>query len=324
MTATVSSHAEELVSRLGYVPEPMLTIRIPAFYSKIPHARWWWLRPRDSSLGRLDQFPPEVMLMIIKQLDLRSITNLQSVSFQGDAYVRSCAEYRDLLTHVPRALEALCALGLNRSHRVMDIHHVLQTDACATCGDRGPFLFLPTCKACLAYNPSLRFIRPADAKQYFGLSKAQCQELPTIHLPSHESLHLWGINMPYYCSWDDKAVSAKAAKDLALTVYGSEEAMVEAVERLSRTRYQLGSKMEYWLDAHCVPPRHRWLSPHKDGNIPWPPMDPDSLQLEKVSSMPFPTLTKRPTEKLELGLWCRGCVLAKDMLLFRADELFRN
>ncbi|KAK8113444.1 F-box domain-containing protein [Apiospora sp. TS-2023a] len=288
MAAAVSSNAEDVVSRLGYVPESMLKCEIPALYSKPPRVRHWPLRPRDSSLGRLDKFPPEVMLMIIKQLDLRSITNIQSVSFQGDAYVRSCTEYRDLLTHVPRALEALGSLGLNRSHRVVDIHHVLQTEACTTCGDRGPFLFLPTCerccKACLEYYPSFRLIKPSQAMRYFGLSKEHCRHLLAIHLPDRLGSRCCLSHL------GPKAVSAKAARDFALAVYGSEKALAQAVKR--KNIYFPGWK--YWHEAHREPPRRYGLA--------------------KMPAMPFPTLPKLPSAKLEMGLWCRGCDFAKDMV----------
>lgn len=109
--------------------------------------------------------------------------------------MRACPEYRDLLTYVPGALEAIGKLGLGRYHQVVNLHRVLRTDVCATCG---PFLFLPACQrccvACKAYYPSLRLIRPYQARRYYGLSEEQCQELPTMHFAGYEILFTSGIS----------------------------------------------------------------------------------------------------------------------------------
>ncbi|KAK8012923.1 hypothetical protein PG991_010298 [Apiospora marii] len=248
--------------------------------------------------------------MIVGQLDLRSLTRLQRVSFQGDAYVRACLEYRDLLTHVPGVLETFGDLGLSSTHRIADIHRVFRTDACATCGDRGPLLFLPTCErcceACVAYYPAL---------------SVKNSMLSTSH-PAWSVL--WGeaTRLRPHTLYP-KAVSAKAARDLALTVYGSEEALAQAVNHAGKGMIA-PQRAKYWHEAHRASPRHNWLRRSlrdEADDTPKPPESLDSRKLAEASTMLFPTLTKRPTATLGTAMWCRGCDLTQYILAHWVDEM---
>lgn len=241
--------------------------------------------------------------------------------------MRACPEYRDLLTHVPRVLEAVGDLGLGSSHRVADIHRVLQADACATCGDRGPLLFLPTCErcceACVEFYPSLRLMRPSQAGRYYGLSKEQCLKLHAVHLPPRKVRALKEATGLCLHTLYPIAVSAKAARDLALAVYGSEEALAQAVSHNSGGKMS-SVKGKYWHEAHRVSPRHDWrqLSPQDYfDNFLLPPETLDSVKLAQASTMLFPTLAKRPTATLETLMWCRGCESTKHLLVHRAMEV---
>ncbi|KAK7935982.1 F-box domain-containing protein [Apiospora marii] len=265
--------------------------------------------------------------MIVGQLDLRSLTRLQRVSFQGDAYVRACLEYRDLLTHVPGVLETFGDLGLSSTHRIADIHRVFRTDACATCGDRGPLLFLPTCErcceACVAYYPALRLIRPSEARRYYGLSKQQCEELHALHLPPRMVGAVGEATRLRPHTLYPKAVSAKAARDLALTVYGSEEALAQAVNHAGKGMIA-PQRAKYWHEAHRASPRHNWLRRSlrdEADDTPKPPESLDSRKLAEASTMLFPTLTKRPTATLGTAMWCRGCDLTQYILAHWVDEM---
>ncbi|KAK8058094.1 hypothetical protein PG994_008542 [Apiospora phragmitis] len=244
MASNTSYDAEMLISRLGHIPNPMAKDRTPATDGVSLQARKEPLRPRDkSSLGRLDRLPPELTFMVIKLLDLQSITRLQRVSYQGDAYVHSCVEYRDLCTNVPRALEAFGLLNVGRPHLV--------------------------------------------AIRYYGLSEEQCRQLPVVRLGGRKPrITIGGTGGLMMHPNNLKAVSAKAARDLAIAVHGSEEALAKATEKPWVGRDP--PVWWYWQTAHRVPPRQDWLAPsHHRRALPRPAAGFDARKYASMTAVIF-------------------------------------
>ncbi|KAK8065082.1 hypothetical protein PG997_011829 [Apiospora hydei] len=261
---------------------------------------------KPSSLGLLGRLPLELMLDIFKYLDFQSITRFAKVSVLANGYVRSCREYHDVLTIIPEAVKALRRLGILRLHSVTDLYHALRADACATCGEAGPFLFLPTCQRCCIwcrrYHPSLRLMTRAQAKKYYGLTKQQTDRLRTVHVRTAiTTIH-------------GRSVAVQAARDLSLAVHGSEEAVHDAV-LASCASSETRDAGCYWTLAHLLRPRDDW---YVENLGPAPP--PSGWQIEELAeyatmaTMYFPTLTDDGT--LGYALWCQGCETAHDRYRF--------
>lgn len=281
------------------------------------------LPPRDpfSSLGVLGCLPPELMLNMIAQMDFLSIVRFSQVSVQANAYVRSCHEFRSFLGSVPEAVKALCRLGILSLHSVANLYGALRAEECAICGESGPFLFLPTCQRCCdwcrKHHPSLQLIYRGQAVKYFGLSQQEAASLPIVHV--RRAMVHGGAGPDHGGGWTihGRAVVAQMARNLALSVHGSEAEVERAVMAQCITPSARAAG-QYWTTAHRVRPRFDWLSVgthRQDAHVPsHVPLGMAFDEYGTMATMVAPTLTKDGT--LEHARWCQGCVSTRDS--FRA------
>ncbi|KAK7936125.1 hypothetical protein PG985_001620 [Apiospora marii] len=309
IASNISYDADMIISRLGYRPESKFRARammvargqLPTLHRPLP------LVDRPSSLGLLDRFPPEIMIMILEQLDFQSLARLSRASFQADGYVRSFRDYQYLVTHVPKTLKGLARLGIIEIHSVDDLYGALQTDSCAVCGDCGPFLFLPTCQRCCwrcwRHHPAFRILEPRLAKRYYCLSKEDVAKLPVVHVRACDIRYNF-YRSDFVFPNQGRAVSAKAAWDLGLVVHGSEEELIKAGLRNNCNSADNFWDAEYWLQAPKIQPHQHWLV-----NQPVIPQAPYRARSYNSSAtmptMPFPIMAGGG--RLEQALWCRGC-----------------
>lgn len=139
---------------------------------------------RMPSFGDLDALPLELLHRIFVMLDFTSLSSIFVTCVRGAACVESLPEYRDLMRHTPKALAALGNIGLIRLHSAATIHASLRSKDCESCGDFGPFLFLPTCKRCcylcLRENQSFWVVPLSVAEECFQLSASQARALPQM------------------------------------------------------------------------------------------------------------------------------------------------
>ncbi|KAK8031283.1 hypothetical protein PG990_001017 [Apiospora arundinis] len=351
MERNISENAEATISLLGlrspsHKYEGMMSIK-----GSVPSPRKTPLRAAEtnssvsSSIGLLDKFPSEVVVMIMAQLDLQSLARFAKVSFQGDGFVQSCREYRDLLQFVPETIEAYCRLGLLDLHPVADIHRALWTAQCDTCCSPGPFLFLPTCQrcclGCLDHNPALRLMTPTAAENMYGLTKSQVETLRVVHVRK-ENVHpgfagLVGGRGRFFFNYGiveltysphDQVVVAQAARRLAIAAHGgSESAALARVQQKYEEDQSRGRRvswtlenLEWWFNGHAQPPRHESLK-KADVLLRWgcrwclSGEGHSSAKYASMATMPFPTLTRGAEDgTLQLAegpVWCWGCDVAR-------------
>lgn len=178
---------DELILRLSY-RDPLILITesmiaVPRHLSKPNPVHLH--DPLSSNIGRLDCLPLELLHQILQQLDVLSLYRLATVSHRGRNVVHSLTAFRDLNTYGYPALVALGMTELLHVHSLQALHSVLTSDPCVSCGDFGPFLFLPTCERCcywcLKEHRSLWLITTAQAKKIFSLRVKHLREVPVIH-----------------------------------------------------------------------------------------------------------------------------------------------
>ena len=223
--------------------------------------------PRLESFGELDALPNELVVMIMKYLDMRSLTRLTAVSGSWRAFITSLATYNDLLRYAPEALGALRQLGKLQKHSISSLHKVLRDSSSSCCYEwkRAAQLTTLTCERacgrCLEPN-RLGFISIKEAAQCFNLSREQRGQLS----PRKGSDRAIAALPERY--WPHE-VNAYKAKTMALEAHGSKEALEEHLEalrhlvpewKLRKWRYlhQLGSEAEdprlvaAWVEFPCL------------------------------------------------------------------------
>lgn len=252
---------------------------------------------RASSLGILDKLPVELLHEVLWSLDLQSLTRLSRVSAQGKNILLSFPAYQDLLNHAPHALAALGLTGLLRLHSASALITALRTERCATCPEYGVYLFLPTCERCcwqcLRSYTTRRVITLTAAARTFALSLKMVEQLPAMFsIPGTYGVACKAFTACY------KLVSVSAARELALSVYGSKKNLTEVVARRkpsSQTAYAAKDLQAALVDSTaCLDP----LMVPDQGNR-------GVDRYFGMATIPFPSHTT--PDVAEHGLWCKGC-----------------
>lgn len=227
-------------------------------------------------------------------LDFQSVTRFSRISVQGANIMQSFPAYQDLMKHAPDALAALSQTKLLGLHSASQLLTTLRTEGCATCSEYGIYLLLPTCERycwqCLQCNPTRRVITRTAAGRIFALSPKTIQQLPVMYsIPGRYGVARKSSHVSY------KLVSVSAAKELAISIYGSAENVTTVTVRSRRQA------------AHTT----RFLqAAFLDCKRLYPLMMPDQGSIGNdryfgMASIPFPSLTIPDTA--EQGLWCKGC-----------------
>lgn len=104
--------------------------------------------------------PPELMTMILRDLDLRSYFHFRQISRQTRLAATQLREYALLATHGLEALRAVLRSGLARIYTITRLFDILTTRCCDNCRRRfGGYLFLleaqRVCFACIEGSKSL-------------------------------------------------------------------------------------------------------------------------------------------------------------------------
>lgn len=258
-------------------------------------------RVYPSSLGSLDQFPAEVLIMILWYLDFQSLSRISRTSFLGKDLVEGMAAYRDMMHHAPEALTALGRTGLLSIYSAALLHQSLRSKECVSCYDFGAFLLLPSCERvcfeCLDRNSALRVMRVNDAKAAFSLTAAHLKKIPIMRTIPGE----YGIRFKASHRKSLRLVNVRQAKRLAIEVHGSSEALKRIAPRAPRS----GDRRRIWTlralhDAPIDPPGSDMSKIYRQRDQP-------EDELGGVATVRFPFLS--PSGFADTGRLCRGCEL---------------
>ncbi|KAK2805004.1 hypothetical protein FQN51_001098 [Onygenales sp. PD_10] len=292
--------SEDLLSRLSCRPEhlleSMIRIHDPARFLSIKRDA------RGSSLGSLDVLPLELLYLTFNVMDFQSLSRICCVSLRGKAVVESLPGYYRLVQHAPRMLGALARTRLIRFHSTSTLYQALLSERCRSCGEFGPFIFLPTCERCcyecLHRNQSFWVIPTSMAEKCFKLTKHQLEGVPFMcGIPGTYSVG-------HHVSRKRKVrlVSVRAAKEVAIKIHGS----IAAIAPTGPVMGEGGARIREFhtykslLDAPLEP-----LS-QNPSTLPSQEIAPRDRYCG-MASVPFPSL--QPDGSVEHGLWCRGCAL---------------
>lgn len=183
-------------------------------------------RDVHSHMGSLSTFPAEILSFLLDSLDFQSLSCLSQTSLLARNVVEQHPAYDDLMSYAPETLTALKKTGLLSYHSASQLRRTLRSEKCVSCTQFGSYLFLPTCERaccnCLIYNYSLRVTSLAMATRCFRLSYRQLGKIPImLSIPGGYAMRR-GLLLP---GGRHRLVSVRQAKELAIKVHGSEEAL---------------------------------------------------------------------------------------------------
>lgn len=130
-----------------------------------------------AGLGDLDYLPEELLIMVIKNLDILTYFRFRRVNRYARILSTVPREYQLVAKYGVEGLRALLRSDCARRFNIMDLYHLLITDTCGLCGNFGGFLFLLTatrcCFTCLQESSKLRVISTTDFARRAGISTHQ-------------------------------------------------------------------------------------------------------------------------------------------------------
>ena len=307
----MSASDDEVIQRLSHRSKWVLESVISA---ESPERRYTHIqRECRSSLGQLDSIPLELIHECLAYLDVLSLQRLSRVCLRGRLTVESLPELRSLTKAGGNTFEILARAHILGLHSVDTLCIALHSESCVSCGFYGPFLQLLSaqrcCFSCLVINQSLWMMSLPACKASFGLTSEQCERLPVM----------WSIPGTYRLpgSYGSKSrlysirlTSVRAAKELALKVHGSLEAL-ESIHPLNPEAVpppQLA--LWSWYREAVLQPDIR--DPCLANDIGIRPTDPYG----GMGAISFPSLLNG---RVEQGHWCLGCEFAYQQ--YELDEM---
>lgn len=257
------------------------------------------------ALGRLGKLPLELIHECLGHLDIQSLWQLFRVCCGGHAVVKTLSGLKKLVQHCNYLFKVLVQTQTLGIHSLNTLVSVLESERCVSCGAFGAFLLVLTaercCSACLHANQSLWLTSLSLAKRAFGLTDEQLKELPTMRRVPAKIYWVNGISSGSIADYDVEEpwlllTSVRAAKEKAITVYGS----IEALESEQPLVYGgLDDYRDYYVAI-----RHR--------KAPLAPLSQDPLMtvffrkdpFAGMGAVPFPSLVNGGVDH---GTRCLGC-----------------
>ncbi|EEU37205.1 uncharacterized protein NECHADRAFT_37158 [Fusarium vanettenii 77-13-4] len=141
-------------------------------------------------LGVLDLLTPELLVIILLQLDVVSYLQFRRVNRHARVVATLLHEYKLVSAHGLEGLVALLRTKLAEFFTIKDLYRPLVTYSCKLCGGFGCFLFLPDCTRCclpcLTEAPELRMTIVSSLVNQFlpveGLTEYHQSQLgPVLH-----------------------------------------------------------------------------------------------------------------------------------------------
>ncbi|KAM0561225.1 hypothetical protein ACHAPJ_003730 [Fusarium lateritium] len=290
----IRTEESEFKGMIRHVPEQNETLPSITFISD-QH------RVLDSSLGQLDLLPAELLLSVLDLLDFQSLSRLSRVSLLGKGVIEGLPVYNEVIQHAPEALVTLGKTQLLSCHPATLLHSTLRTSKCVSCFSFGGFLFLPTfervCFECLYENQALRMTSPSMAKQCFGLTDHDLEQIPVMRsVPG-----TFGLRFQFAHKEVERLVSVKQAKELAMEIHGSAEKLAELRPRYhpGRTSMKDAAIFRHFQEASLEPPGCDLSRLPRKAEV----VEDD---FGGMASIRFPYLSDAGAEK---GLLCQGCLV---------------
>ncbi|KAI1364669.1 hypothetical protein F5Y08DRAFT_328524 [Xylaria arbuscula] len=193
-----------------------------------------------ADMGILDCLPPELITLVLHELDLRSFFSFRQVNRQSRIVSTSLWEYKLVSQHGLEGLRGLLRAELASYFTISDLYRTLTTDKCSTCGAFGGHLFLFTaercCFKCLVSSSYCRVLAVSTFAKIAHLSLSRVNRLLGIQLrtvPGIYNMLQRPVKRPKYLIFEEKATQ------ILLTTKAIGES---AVRRLAWRREQVNQR----------------------------------------------------------------------------------
>ncbi|KAF7560130.1 hypothetical protein G7046_g4020 [Stylonectria norvegica] len=106
--------------------------------------------PARYSVGRLDQLPAELLVLVLLYTDVPSLTRFRRVNRRAMELVDSVPEYAAIIKHCPDIIRAILSIHAD-AFNCHVLYATLNTTRCSTCQHFGDHLYLIDCRRVCYY-----------------------------------------------------------------------------------------------------------------------------------------------------------------------------
>ncbi|KAM0210752.1 hypothetical protein ACHAQD_010629 [Fusarium lateritium] len=177
-----------------------------------------------SGLGLLGHLPDELMVMILRELDIASYLRFRGVNNHARNIATNSKDYITVVRHGLGGLKALLKVRLGHIFTIAGLHQVLVSRECEFCGKFATFLYLITCQrccfTCLQISSELRVLPIPAPKEFVKAVKKTVEEIERVCKPrlsvvyGKYSLEPWPrVNRPKWLAQAEPAIEKLQSLD---------------------------------------------------------------------------------------------------------------
>jgi hypothetical protein len=128
------------------------------------------------SAGQLDQLPAELILQVLLQIDIPSLTHFRRVNRRAMELVDSVPQYAVIVKHCPDIIRAILSIQAD-AFDLGTLYITLSTSRCSTCRRFGDHLYLIHCRRvcylCFVLRPEYFPLTIGQASRFFAPDATQ-------------------------------------------------------------------------------------------------------------------------------------------------------
>jgi len=128
----VSTDWPDLTASNLHFQERTLDCNRLATYCPLDNGRHLNTAP-SADLGALNILPQELLVLVLRELDLQTLTNFRRVNRQAMISVDAVPTYAILVRHAPNTIRDMLSLGSARFNTCLDLYEKLCTEECDIC-----------------------------------------------------------------------------------------------------------------------------------------------------------------------------------------------
>jgi len=160
--------------------------------------------PARYSAGQLDQLPAELLIQVLLQIDIPSLTSFRRVNYRAMELVDSVPQYAAFIKHCPNIIRAILSIRAD-AFDCGTLFKTLSTSRCSTCKRFGDHLYLIDCRRvcyfCFTRRPEYFPLTIGQASRYFTLNGTQQRNATTTRQLLHVANPPSVLSLPgRYCT----------------------------------------------------------------------------------------------------------------------------
>ncbi|KAF5656555.1 hypothetical protein FHETE_10945 [Fusarium heterosporum] len=206
-----------------------LLVQTPDRKLQAPFLQTSFQTSAGSGLGLLEHLPDELILMILRELDIVSYLQFRGVNTRARSIATNFKDYKTVVKYGRGGLKAILKVRLGHLFTITYLYRVLVSLDCEFCGKFATFLYLITCQrccfTCLQISSELRVLPIPAPKDFVKAVKKTAKEIERVCEPrlsvvyGKYTLETWPrVNRPKWLAQAKPAIEKLQSLDISYRI----------------------------------------------------------------------------------------------------------